>query len=88
MPTPGMPNMPGMPNTPGVPGMRMIKECSNCKKEVPQHITAGGKCPHCGVFFEEDKTNGKRATNPASVIGGIVGLLVVVASIVAKVMRD
>ena len=25
--------------------------CTQCMKEVPEHIGAGNQCPHCGAFF-------------------------------------
>lgn len=35
-------------------GPTMVTEyrCSNCNKQVPDSIGAGGNCPHCGVYFE------------------------------------
>jgi len=60
---PGFPRQPGIPGMPGddFPGGRdfgpqeSVWSCSNCKREIargfakPQHI---GKCPHCGVIFD------------------------------------
>jgi len=56
--------------------------CSNCNKEVPDSVTAGDKCPHCGVFFSKDETNGKTASGGGGWTltgrgwGKLIGLLV------------
>ena len=35
--------------------------CSNCNKQVPAHVSAGDRCPHCGVQFEyEERADGSR----------------------------
>jgi predicted RNA-binding Zn-ribbon protein involved in translation (DUF1610 family) len=39
------------------------KGCMSCNREVPSHLTAGDKCPHCGVTFDFDETNGKKSTS-------------------------
>lgn len=75
----GMPGgMPGgagmMPGGPSIqpplgPQMVQIKKCSKCFKEVPDNLTAGDKCPHCGVFFGRDDTNGKTAWSFWSMTG-------------------
>jgi len=51
---------------------------------VPNHLTAGDRCPHCGITFDYDETNGKRT--PTSVIGGIVGITVAVIVGIARMM--
>jgi len=43
------------------PSMGEVGLCSNCNKEVPAHIGAGQRCPHCGVYFEyEESESGQR----------------------------
>lgn len=59
---------------PSGPTMRMIKKCMSCNREVPGNLTAGDKCPHCGVFFGRDMTTGKTAKDPTSV-GAITGYI-------------
>ncbi|MFM8223263.1 MAG: hypothetical protein ACKOJF_30515 [Planctomycetaceae bacterium] len=62
--------MPNLPTQMGPPGggsgarspFQTVGVCSNCNKEVPDSVTAGDKCPHCGVFFSKDETNGKTAS--------------------------
>jgi hypothetical protein len=54
--------MPSIPDpTANLPTFTQEKQCGSCGKTVPEHITAGGTCPHCGVYFSFDDTNGKRA---------------------------
>ena len=63
----GMPGgagmMPAGPSMQPPLGQQMvqIKKCSKCFKQVPDNLTAGDKCPHCGVFFGKDETTGKTA---------------------------
>lgn len=66
----------------GAPGPDMsasvsVKMCSNCMKEVPNHITAGDRCPHCHVRFDYDETNGKRYRVPGAIagLGALVSLI-------------
>jgi len=62
-PSGGMaPPTPAMPNMPQGPAMQQVKMCGKCGKELPSTLTAGDKCPHCGVFFSFDYTNGKKAS--------------------------
>jgi len=62
-PSGGMaPPTPAMPNMPQGPAMQQVKMCGKCGKELPSTLTAGDKCPHCGVFFSFDDTNGKKAS--------------------------
>ena len=63
-----MPNNPGLPQPLG-PQMVQIKKCSKCSREVPDNLTAGDKCPHCGVFFGKDETNGKTAWSFSNMTG-------------------
>jgi hypothetical protein len=40
-------------------GQEEVGMCSNCKKDVPAHIGAGDRCPHCGITFTfEEKADG------------------------------
>jgi len=46
-------------NAPGMMGT--VAVCSNCDKEVPAHIGAGDRCPHCNIRFDyEEKPDGSR----------------------------
>ena len=65
------------PPTYTAPKMEMVKQCSNCGKAVSDNATAGQSCPHCGVFWGEDRTTGKTAEAPMST-GGIIGAIVAV----------
>jgi ribosomal protein S27AE len=57
-----------------MPEMVQTKACGKCGKPVPSNLTAGDKCPHCGVFFAFDETTGKRSSVPGgAVLGGLVG---------------
>lgn len=51
------------------PQMVQIKKCSKCLRQVPDNLTAGDKCPHCGVFFGKDDTNGKTAWSFSGMTG-------------------
>ena len=33
----------------------MKKSCSHCAREVPANSKAGEKCPHCGVYWSDEK---------------------------------
>ncbi len=59
---------------PSFPEMVQTKACGKCGKPVASTLTAGDKCPHCGVFFSYDETTGKRSSiGSGAAIGGIVG---------------
>jgi SLA1 homology domain 1, SHD1 len=45
------------------PVMQEMKMCMNCRKAVPNHLSAGDSCPHCKVHFDFDETNGKKSTS-------------------------
>ncbi len=55
----------------------MQKECGQCNRPVPGNLTAGDKCPHCGVYFEHDTTNGKTSTSAFS--GKRIGYIISIA---------
>jgi hypothetical protein len=40
-----------------------LKACGECDRPIPSHLTAGDKCPHCGVYFTYDETNGSRSSS-------------------------
>jgi predicted RNA-binding Zn-ribbon protein involved in translation (DUF1610 family) len=73
---------------PSGPMFRMGKQCMSCRKEVPGHLTAGDKCPHCGVFFGRDMTTGKTAKDPwsAKSIGGLITLGIAVIAGLGKLI--
>ncbi len=73
MPNRPMPSIPGM-SGPSIPEMVQTKVCGKCGKPVPSNLTAGDKCPHCGVFFTFDETTGKRSSiRGGAIFGGLVG---------------
>jgi hypothetical protein len=55
---------------------RLTKKCGKCGRALPDTLTAGDRCPGCGITFEYDETNGKRSK--ASTFGIIGGIVVVV----------
>lgn len=74
--------------------------CSKCNKVVPGNISAGGNCPHCGVYFEyTESPTGQRQYSPAGssswsnvrvtgrAIKGVIFLVVLVCSGVAALWR-
>ena len=73
---------------PSEPMFRMGKKCMTCNKEVPGHLTAGDKCPHCGVFFGKDLSSGKTAKDPwsAKSIGGLITLGIAVLAGLGKLI--
>lgn len=42
-----------------------IKQCLNCKKEIPMSSTVGQKCPHCGIYWSEEQNEFGRVVNKA-----------------------
>ncbi len=58
----------------------MGKICSNCRHVLPSTITAGDRCPNCGVLIAYDETTGKKAywvyfATPGG-IGAVIGMVV------------
>lgn len=67
------------------PSQLFTKQCGKCGRALPDKITAGDKCPGCGITFDYDETNGKRSTaSVVSIVGGIA--VVVVGFFVRKAM--
>lgn len=90
MPQHQMPTMPASnfdptANMPTAPMYQEVKICSSCNKELPSHLTAGDSCPHCGVHFDYDETNGKRSS--PGMIGSIVGGIVALIAIGVRIVR-
>ena len=100
MPSPNM-SMPGMNgNNPmhsnmGAPnmGQQMVMqyECTKChyKFTSPTEIKAGHRCTNCGVVWGEIKDENGRtlSSSPAARIGGGVGILVFVISVIVAIVR-
>ena len=65
--------------------------CSNCNKDVPAHLGAGDRCPHCGVYWEYEETADGRTLDASGqeVTGWSVGGIVfaVVVTVVALAIR-
>jgi hypothetical protein len=66
--------------------------CTQCNKELPSHIKAGDRCPHCRAFLAyEQGADGKKTYAPGGamigyfVLGG--GGLTAVAVILGIVIR-
>ncbi len=63
----------------------LTKQCGKCGRALPGNVTAGDKCPGCGITFDYDETNGKRSTaSVVSIVGGIA--VVVVGFFIRKAM--
>jgi hypothetical protein len=75
--------------------------CSKCNNVVPASISAGGHCPHCGVYFEYSEAPGGQRTYASNsggfdwsnfrvsgrAIKGIIFLVVLIGSGVAALVR-
>ncbi len=76
--------------------------CSKCNKVVPENISAGGTCPHCGVYFDytESPTGQRQYANSSSSgsssssyrisgrsVRGLVFLVILVGSAVAGLWK-
>lgn len=61
---------------------RMVKVCESCNREVSDQLTAGDTCPHCGVRFDVDRTNGKVSYSSSRfrvrAVTGVISLIVIV----------
>jgi hypothetical protein len=79
------PSIPTYVNQPTMTG----KVCTGCGKVVPSNLTAGDHCPHCGVFFGYDQTNGKRSSwgTVGGTTGGIGALVAIVVGLIARAWR-
>jgi hypothetical protein len=64
---------------------QMTWYCSNCNKEVPEHIN--DRCPHCGVRFDYvEQPDGSRKYNGRLWGGGIGGIIAVVIGVVIRLV--
>jgi len=71
----------------GMPQMEMVKECSNCKKQVSAASKDGDKCPHCGVRWGSYSSGGFRGGGRG--LGRLIGLgIAVVIGIVGFIVRS
>jgi hypothetical protein len=82
----------GMPQTQQV----VVKQCMKCKREVPNHLGAGDRCPHCHVYFshETDEQGNKTtayqrggAYAAGEIAGSIFGVILVIAAIIGAVQK-
>jgi len=64
------------------PQLQQVNICQSCKKQISNNLTAGDKCPHCGVYLNYDETNGKKSSGGRFVITGVI-ICVVVGAIIA-----
>ena len=75
IPAPGMPS--GGFAEPSPPDEEMVEyaECGKCKREVPAHLGAGDRCPHCGVVWDYEETADGRKIDASGreVSGGWMG---------------
>lgn len=59
--------------------------CSNCGKNVPEHID--DRCPHCGVYFDYvEQPGGSRKYNGLRWKGGIGTIIAVVIGVVVRLI--
>lgn len=64
-----------------------LKFCGSCNKEVSAASSAGGRCPHCGVYWSLDETTGQRApTSIMAIVGGVFVVLVGLAIFALRVL--
>jgi hypothetical protein len=75
IPGPGMPSGGFAEQSPPEEEMVEYAECGKCKREVPSHLGAGDRCPHCGVVwdFEETADGRKIDAGGREVSGGWMG---------------
>ncbi len=85
-PPPSTPPPPSIPSPYGHPSQQYSKYCSNCKKTVPDHLTAGDSCPHCHVTFETDDTNGKSVFTMRR-LGSVIFVIVAVLAFLVRVFN-
>jgi hypothetical protein len=88
-PMPAPNPMPSFANDQPVYQQVMVKKCMSCGQVVPNNLTAGDRCPHCGVYFNFDQTNGKTAhwayfATP----GGIGAIVAVIVGLIVRARRS
>jgi len=72
-----------------------VYACSNCNKDVPAHLGAGDRCPHCGVRWDYEETadgrmldsSGREVSKAWIRMGGAGGLVAIVVFLVSLVIR-
>jgi hypothetical protein len=104
MPAPSIPPSIASPRVPTFPSFqtpqpnmpvfetKMVKYCQKCRKVVPDNLTAGDCCPHCGIYFAyEDQGNGVKKSAPLSwktfTFGGGTSVLILIAVVVVNLFR-
>ena len=70
---PPPPSPPSMPMSGPPVEFEYKKQCNHCKKIVPNSSKAGGKCPHCGVYWDYEEGPGGRTGSTAYRTGKYVG---------------
>ena len=69
--------------------------CSNCNKEVPAHLGAGDRCPHCKVRWDYEETADGRIVNASGhevsrwwvKVGGASGFAAIVVVVLGLLVR-
>ena len=81
---------PTMPSSNSNGGSYMQKICESCDKPVPDSSTVGGKCPHCGVTWDYDRTDpsaGSSWRGRKLAYRGGVFLVLVIGGFLVKLFR-
>jgi hypothetical protein len=87
-PPPSMP--PSAPSGPGAEGgEEFVSVCSNCQREVPAHLKAGEKCPHCQVSFDYvEHADGSKSYSSSYLVGQIAGAVLLIAALAYRFLQS
>ena len=63
--------------TPNTPQYESVFVCSECDGELPSHIGAGDRCPHCKVHLSYEEDEYGNVTHDPATLGGNVARVVI-----------
>jgi hypothetical protein len=81
-----------VPLTQGPP-MGQVYICSHCRRQLPDNIRAGDKCPYCGTFLAYQKDASGRVTGTAPfgkyiLVGGLIPVGAIVIGLVIWFLKN
>jgi hypothetical protein len=75
------------------PPLKQIYLCSHCRRQLPDNIHPGDRCPYCGTFLAYQQDASGRITNTVPIgryllIGGLIPVAAIVIGLVVWFLKN
>ncbi len=94
VPTPGQNPAVGSPAMPpGGPPVKQIWICSHCRRQLPDDVRPGDRCPYCGTFLAYQRDASGKITNTIPIgkyllVGGLIPVGAIVIGLVVWFLKN